>query len=240
MAGYRKRNTRLQKLAKKEESKAVKRIFYLFIVSFVLIVFLFTVGVQILGKFADFLEIIFKKDGTSEQNTSLGIPILDSLPEATNSAKLSVSGFATNGQKIEIYLNDQRISETNIEGGKFVYDDLTLVKGENKISVKSAQDNQLSDFSQVKTVIFDNDEPSLEISNPQEGQIFSGDRRIKVSGKTEKDAQVYANGFLASVSSSGDFEVQVPLNEGENTIEIKAVDEAGNSKAQTRKVQYKK
>jgi len=52
-----KRILRVERLARKEERATLKRIVTLSIVSFVIAVFLFTLGVQFLGKFADFLKL---------------------------------------------------------------------------------------------------------------------------------------------------------------------------------------
>ena len=135
----------------------------------------------------------------------------------------------------------QKVGETKVVNGKFQFENLTLSEGENEISAKSiSQSGKESDFSASIKVILDKTPPKLDVESPSDGQSFSQDNRIKVIGKTDKDVQVYANGFLASVNNEGNFEVFVPVSEGESSIEIKAVDEAGNAKTETRKVNFKK
>jgi hypothetical protein len=238
-----KRTSRLEKLAKKEERATIKRIIYLSGLSLILAIFLFTLGVPLLGKFADFANTIFQKNetSTSSDKSVTQPPIVDLLPAATNSAHLAVSGFADEAKTVEAFVDSQKVGETQVKTGKFAFDDLVLKKGENKISVKAiSQDGKESDFSKIQTVILDQEEPKLEVETPGEGQSFSGDNRIKVLGKTDQNAQVFANGFLALVDSEGKFEVFVPVVEGENTIEIKAQDAAGNTKVETRKVNFRK
>ena len=235
--------SRLARLAKKEEKATIKRIVYLSALSIILAVFLFTLGVPLLGKFADALDVVFKNknDGTSADKTALQSPTLEDLPQATNSARLPVSGFSQDGVKVAVFLGEDKAGEAGIENGKFQYDGVSLKNGENKISAKavSAQDKE-GPASDVKVVILDTEPPKLEVNSPSEGQAFSGDNRVKVSGKTDRDAQVFAGGFLATIDIEGNFEVLVPLIEGDNTIEIKAIDMAGNLTVEKRKVNYHK
>lgn len=237
-----KRILRVQRLARKEEGAIVKRIFYLTFFSILLAIFIFTLGIPLLGKFADALNIIFDNKNESQvgEKNIPRPPTIDQLPQATNGAKLVISGFSDEGTTVEIYLNSEKFGQVETKDRKFSFEDLVLKNGENKISAKAKADSDKeSDFSQTQTVFLDKDEPSLVIENPTDGQSFSGNNRVRVAGQTDPDAQVYANGFLASINPEGKFEVFVPVPEGETTIEIKAIDEAGNSKIETRKVHFK-
>jgi len=236
------RISRLERLARKEEKNVIRRIIYLSGISLILAILLIKLGIPLLGKFTDLLSFIFHKDETqlSTEKSVTQPPRIDSLPTATNSAKLVVSG-SSEGATVEIYLNSEKAGQSKVDNGEFTYEDLLLKNGENDISAKALdQSGNESDFSQSKKVIFDKEPPKLEVSSPSDGQSFSQNNRIKVTGKTDKDAQVYANGFLATVDLDGNFEVFVPVPEGETTIEIKASDEAGNVTIQTRKITFKK
>lgn len=233
---------RVERLARREERKIVRRIVTLSIVSAVIAVFLFTLGIPILGNFADFLGGIF---GNSQQTASgQGAPVaprIENVPTATNSARLSIIGFSSASKYVDIYLNGDKVGKADVYDGKFEYGDISLANGENKIEAKALNEaGTESDFSSGHVIILDRDEPKLEVEGPTEGQYFFGNNRIKVSGSTESDSQVFANGFLASVASDGKFEVFLSLSEGENNIEIKAVDAAGNTKTETRKVTFRK
>lgn len=238
-----KKSSRIERLAQKEEKDVIKRIIYLSLFSFLLIIFLFTVGISLLGRFADFLNVIFKKTEVvnNKEGETPRPPIIDSLPAATNSAQLDVAGFAAGVPKVYLYLNDEKMGESGVKNGKFNFDDLILKTGENSIAAKSISDkNKESDFSESLIVILDTQKPTLAIETPTDNQSFSGNNRIKVSGKTDGDTQVYANGFLANVSTDGKFEVLIPAPEGESEIEIKAIDQAGNTTTEKRKVSFKK
>ena len=233
---------RIERLARREEKDIVKRIFFLSAVSIVLVVIVLTVGISSLGKLADFLDILFKNKGEGEsENTFVQSPILDTLPQATNSARLKISGFSSDGDKIEVYRDGDKIGEAPVEGGRFAYEEITLSLGGNEITTKALNDKGItSDFSQAIHISFDKKEPSIVVDTPVEGQNIGGNNRIKVQGQTDGDSQVFANGFLANVGSDGKFDVTVPLNEGENTIDVKAVDEAGNTKTVSVKVTFHK
>ncbi len=236
------RRRRLERLNRREEKSAVKKTVYLSIFSVGLLIFIFTLGIPLLGKFADFLDVVFKnktQDQTTSDKSAVQAPILDDLPQATNSAKLVISGFLPADGKILIFDNDEKVGETKSQAGQFKLEDFSLKPGTNNIAAKAVLGTgKESDFSIAKKVAFLEKEPTLEVTQPADGQTFSGNNRIRVSGKTDKDVQVYANGFLGNTSADGSFEVFVPLSPGGNNIEIKAVDLAGNSKVVTRKVNF--
>ncbi len=235
------KRSRIQRLARRDERVIIKRIVFLSVVSLILAVFLFTFGIPLLGKLSDIANSIFRKNQTQTSvREALRPPGLNTLPVATNSARLAVSGFADDETKVDIYLNDNKVGTASVSAGKFTFSDLSLREGDNVIWAKAINDSGgESESSDTQKVILDTKEPSLEVETPTDGQSFSQNNRIRVSGKTDKDAQVFANGFLASIDSENNFEVFVPLVEGENKLEIKAIDEAGNSKTQTLKVNFR-
>lgn len=231
---------RVDLLTKREERSQLKKAFYLAVVSLMIAFFLFSFGIGVLSGFADILNKIFNNEGESTNtNEPAQMPILDSLPNATSSAKLKVSGFAFGADKVIFFVNGEKSGEVEVSADKFSFENLTLIDGVNEISAKSLSPDQVeSDFSKRNDVILDRIAPELIIESPTEGQTFSGTNRISVKGKTEKDAQVYAGGFLANVNPEGNFEVFVPLIEGDNEIEVKTVDVAGNNNSKKIKVRF--
>jgi len=238
-----KQRYRINRLAKKEETATVKRIFVLSVISGLLAIFMFTMGIPLLGKFADFLELILgsRNQSQSQNEKIVSIPNLEPIPAATNSATIDIKGFSSEGNAVEIYLNNNPAAKAEIEGGNFTFEDIQLQSGENTIAAKTLSDTgQESEFSKTLNVRLDTEAPSLTVDAPQENQQFSGNNRIKVSGKTDPESQVYANGFLASVNSEGNWEVSIPVAEGDSSIEVRAIDEAGNITTQKRNVHFSK
>lgn len=238
------RTSRLERLARREERTTLKQIVYLSVFSLILAFFLFRLGIPLLAKFADFLEIFLKKNGEESQLSNKSVlrpPKIDDLPAATNSAKLAISGLADESTSVVVYLDSEEIGKVEVKDGKFNYQDLFLKGGKNEIWAKSIATSGIeSGLSTIKTVVLDLEEPRLEVESPFDGQSFAGNNRILVAGKADKDAQVYVNGFLANINPEGKFEVSVPVSEGENIIEIKAFDDAGNVKIEKRKINFKK
>ncbi|MCR4325068.1 MAG: hypothetical protein NUV69_05280 [Candidatus Curtissbacteria bacterium] len=235
------RGLRIQRLARREEKETIKRVVFFSVISLVIAIFLFTLGIPLLGRFADLLGLVFKGQTSVSEDATIRPPFLDELPEATNTARIKVTGFSGEGEVVKIFIDERESDETKIQDSRFAFDEVELTSGENKIRVKSkAADGKESDFSQEKIVVFDDKEPMLTVETPQDGQSFSGNNRITVSGKTDRDAQVYANNFLASVNIDGSFDVLVPVAEGETVIEIKAQDIAGNTKVEQRKINFNK
>ncbi|OGD97213.1 hypothetical protein A3A49_02425 [Candidatus Curtissbacteria bacterium RIFCSPLOWO2_01_FULL_38_11b] len=237
-----KRIYRVQRLARKEESAIIKRIFYLSIISVALVIVIFTIGIPLLGRFADLLDSVFNNNTSTISEGEIPLPpAVDTLPPTTNQLTITISGFSTNSLKVEIYKSGQLIDETNVDNGKFEFKDFRLDDGENRLSFRSINaSGKSSDYTPEVVIILDKEPPDLEIQNPTEGQIFIENNKIKVSGKTEKNAQVFASGFLANVNNDGNFEVFISLVEGENKIEVKAIDDAQNTTIKEIKVEFKR
>ncbi|MDP2632381.1 MAG: hypothetical protein Q8P25_01520 [Candidatus Curtissbacteria bacterium] len=235
-----KRSLRIDRLARKEERATIRRIISLTIISVVLGAIFFGLGIPFLGRSADFIGGVFHRNESASEDAPLP-PVLDDLPDATNSAKLTVGGFSSGGKTVEIFLDGEKVGAVDISDNNFKYEDLRLEEGDNNVYAKSVSESgKISDSSQSMVVVFDTKEPKLEIENPTEGQNFLANNRIRVNGTTDGDSQIYANGFLASTNPEGKFEVFVPVLEGETTIEIVALDPAGNKKVEKRKVNFKK
>ena len=93
--------------------------------------------------------------------------------------------------------------------------------------------------SKTLKITYDNEKPVLEISEPEDGKLIKGgDKKVKVSGKSSTDAQVFVNGTRIVLGNEGGFTTDMSLNDGENTITIKAQDNASNNVELERKVIY--
>ena len=77
--------------------------------------------------------------------------------------------------------------------------------------------------------------PKLEITKPAEGAAVS-EAQIVVEGKTSPDITVAVNEKEVKSDSKGQFAAEVPLEEGENTITIIAVNSAEKETVVEKKV----
>lgn len=233
-----KRSRLYRNLEKQTKKNLILNLLGIFIVLFLLVKF----GIPILANFALFLSNT--KGDVSTQTTQqgpnfVGAPQLNTLPDATNSAQLKVSGIAQANSTIDLYLNDDIVDKTQADkNGSFSFD-ATLNKGNNKIYVKSRVDKNVSDPSQTFDIIFKNTNPTLSINSPSDGAQFSKDQSpINVTGKTDSDVKVTINGFWAIADQNNNFSYQLPLQNGDNEIKIIATDAAGNRTEKNIKVRY--
>ncbi len=236
------RTSRLERLARREEKAVIRRVVVLSLISLVLITLIFTLGTSALGKFSDIIFAVFqnKKDSQTSNKAAPPAPRINTFAQATNSARFKIDGFSE-GKTVQIYLNGNKTGEADVVDGAFKFEDINLKSGENTLAAKAVGDNgSESDLSPASKIVFSIKEPKLEVDSPKDGDSFSGNNRIKVTGQADATSQVYANGFLANINADGHFEVFVPLVENDNNIEVKAIDDAGNTKIVTRKVSFHK
>lgn len=167
----------------------------------------------------------------SQSNELMAPPLLETLPDATNSASLVIEGTALNGNSVQLFRNGRRLKETEIESDRvFRFIEVPLLEGKNtfKAKVMGSGKNE-SDFSESFDVIFDIKKPELSLDEPPDGQTFKRENNpIKVSGKTDPGTRVTINNFWAIVDDEGGYHYNLRLQNGENQITIIAVDEAGN------------
>lgn len=175
------------------------------------------------------------------KNSSLPPPVLSIPFEATNTAEINIRGYGTPNSKLAIYLDDEKKETVEIsEDGTFEFKNISLVLGINNIYGKSIDEENLESLSSKNIqIIFDNEEPALTIKEPEDDKkIQGGDKKIKITGNTEADSQIFINDSQAIVDKDGNFSSEQSLNDGENTFNIKALDKASNFTEVSRKVTY--
>jgi len=164
-------------------------------------------------------------------------PLLDPLPEATNSASLIVSGSAEPETEVKLFLNGEEAERIMVDKeGKFVSSKLSLSQGENTFFARvEGKNGAESQDSLRQIIVFDNEAPPLKISSPQDGEIIRGEEKkdITISGETDKDALVSINDRKVVVKLDGSFETSYSLVEGKNKIVVVAEDKAGNKTEET-------
>lgn len=230
------------RLRRVEEKNASRRIAIALFGSVAILAFLGLFGVRILIGFSLLVDRI--RGGTpqiQQQQAVLLSPTLDPLPEATNSATLSVHGRATAKQQLILYVNDAEYKKLTVENdGTFAIDDIPVDEGRVSISAKltDGKDNT-SDLSNVIVTTVDRTPPKLTIDKPEDNMtINDGTHKVTVNGITDEDMKVTINGRIVVVKSDGSFTYSMPLNDGANTLTILSRDFAGNETKMERKVTY--
>lgn len=177
----------------------------------------------------------------SSENTALAPPVLNIPYEATNTAQIDIKGFGTPNSKIKLFIDDDPKQTINVSSdGSFDFEKVLLNLGTNNIYGKTINERGSESLpSKEVKLIYINEKPSLNINEPEDGKkIQGGDKKVKVSGKTDPGVQVFVSGNQVIVDRDGNFSIDLSLDEGDNTISIKAVDAASNSIEIQRRINY--
>lgn len=172
---------------------------------------------------------------------SLAPPVIDIPFEATNTAKIKITGYAPSNSKVELLIDDSLKDTTETkEDGSFEFTDVSLNLGTNNISGKTVDEKGVESLpSKTLYVYYSNESPNLSISEPEDNKtIQGGDKKITIKGKTDTDIKIYINDTRVITNSDGNFSSEQSLNDGDNNFIIKATDKAGNETNLSRKVTY--
>lgn len=105
-----------------------------------------------------------------------------------------------------------------------------LLEGSNIIQV-SATDPAGNVATSSREVILVTQPPEVVITNPANG-TWTNESIINVAGVVPAGTSLKVNGQEATVGTEGQFEREVILQEGENTLRIEATDDVGNVTSQ--------
>ncbi|OGH13380.1 MAG: hypothetical protein A3H50_02450 [Candidatus Levybacteria bacterium RIFCSPLOWO2_02_FULL_37_10] len=231
---------RYSRLSRRLESQSRKNLFLSILGIIVVLFLLVKFGIPLLVNFSLFLSGQ-KKDEPSKNASSsyLSPPVLNQSANATNSAEFIITGTASKDEVINLYVNDSLSEKEEVEdNGNFSFK-ISLKTGDNKIKAKAAKGDKESDFSNELVVTYRNIPPSLSVDSPTDGQKFEKDQSTaRVSGKTDSGVKITVNGFWAVIDENNSFSYNLPLQNGDNTIKIEAVDQAGNKAEKEIKVTY--
>lgn len=236
----------LSRLSRLEDRKQRKRLVLSLAGIIGVVVFLAIFGLKILVGFSVLVDTLRGNSPPLPQTQTAILlpPDIDSLPAATPSATMTVSGHGQPDMTLILYLNDKEAKKLTVsKDGTFFINDLALQDGDNAISAKLMDDKgNISELSQVLHVVSKRSGPLLEVTTPDDGARVMGESNntVTISGHTEEDATITINGRFVLLSDTGSFTYKVNLNEGDNTFTIVATDQAGNKTTAQRRVSYSK
>jgi bacillopeptidase F len=235
-----KTRTRLQRKREKESSKQALKYFLLIILFLFLLV---RFGLPGLIRLAAFIGDLRSSSQPIEKQDQLAPrpPILNPVPEATTSADINLSGYAETGATIKLSVRGITVSDNvaDNEGG-FEFLAVHLREGENEIFVVAIDDQgNVSEESTSYKITVDKTAPKLSLESPADGdRFFDNDNPISIKGSSEEGIGLRINGRFLRPNSDGSFEMSLGLSEGDNEIEVKAVDHAGNETVKKVTVNY--
>lgn len=166
-------------------------------------------------------------------------PVLQTLPEATFSAKLDILGFAQEGLLVAVFVNgnpkDDVVSGSD---GEFKVRNVALRSGKNRIwAVARDKAGTESNPSTEMIVISDRSLPVITIDSPKDGEV-TNENKVVVNGLVDEEADVTVNGQFVLQNADDSFSKSINLEDGENVIEIFVEDAAGNTALKQIKVTY--
>lgn len=225
------------RLSNNLQRKAIHNILIVVCGFVILVVLLIVFGNKLLIGFSLLTEKMEKNttvaSSTTQADTAFIIPpSLNQIATATNSAQIAVSGIAQKNQTVNLYLNNQMVDTTSADSqGKFGFSTVTLQLGQNMITAKAANnDNKESSDSNALSITYSKSNPTLSISQPNDGQTFTKNTSptLSIQGKTDPNDQVTVNGAWAIVDQQGNYSYLYTLQNGSNDIKVIATDQEGN------------
>lgn len=229
------------RLARQEQKKIVEQTLVIAAIAIlVLLAFLFFILPQVVR----FAATVLDRNPIAEPGDTIPPqpPVLSAPVSATNSALLPISGVGEAKAEAVLVLNGSELERLDInDEGDFSFD-VPLSEGENVLLVYSVDEagNESIKTKEYK-VMLDTEAPTITIEEPTDGTTIElrKNQNVLIKGTTESNAQVYINDRLVYARSDGSFNTTHQLQEGENKLSIRAVDQAGNQTEQSLTVTFK-
>ncbi len=218
------------RLARKQQKDATKQT-YLFIGgSIIVLLVVIFFGIKVVFGLSSVIGERFQKKSqiATEQKLVPTAPIFSQDFEATNSARVTVSGVTDPKTNVELFQNDEsKTTGVSDDEGKFSFE-VVLIKGENKFAAQAIGDSGAkSPMSDVFPVSLLTDPPGLSITSPKDGDTV-GNQLTPITGTTDKGAKVTVNDLFSIVDDKGNFSYGFNFSNGDNKIKVVAIDAAGN------------
>lgn len=226
------------------QEKKMKSTILLYIVIFIVVFyFIFTFGIKLLLNTSSLISGLFPQPSVkpvSKIEDNFSLIDISSIPQATNSAKITISGSVLNFDTLSFYLNKVKVKVVDSTSDIFSEEIGDLDKGDNSIYVLAkSKDSKINKSTIIYKVFYKSEKPKLEITDPEDSST-TNNQEIKVKGNTDKETYVHINDLPVVVDANGNFETSVRLKDGDNQITATAQDIAGNIETKTIKVIYQK
>lgn len=233
----------MRRLERIKEKKIKNKIYLYVVLLIVVLYFILTYGIKILLNTSSLISGLTPDQPTKTENKiddAFSSIDISTIPQATNSAKIMITGSVLNFDTLDFYINENKVKEVVISSDTFSQEIGDLEKGENNVYIKArSNDTKKSKTSIVYKVLFKSDLPKLEISEPTDNFV-TNNQEIRVKGNTEKETYIHVNDLPVVVDASGNFETTIRLKDGDNQVVITAQDIAGNTETKSLKVTYQK
>ncbi|MBT1075369.1 Ig-like domain-containing protein [Geobacter grbiciae] len=167
---------------------------------------------------------------------------LDAIPPALAVSALA-DGSYTSGQvqNIQVMVTDANLDVVTLNGQQIVpvngsYSTAVTLKPGPNVIMAAAVDLAGNVTTDIRTIIYDGTRPVVSFTTPAEGTYVTSDH-VSVNGTVDEKAVVTVAGLPARMDGTS-WSADVPLVPGMNTIDVVAVDLAGNVGSVKRTVTY--
>ena len=233
------RRSRLSRVRRKRESR--RAVVYI-VMAIAIMLALVSWGVPAMARLAGML---FTSDTgiTGLEELAPTPPVFSDIPEATSSAMVTIGGFAQPGVEVVLVMDGSEEGRvlTN-DAGVFEFQSVAISEGVNSVSAYSVTSRGTeSESSRPHTIRVDRTKPELTLSSPADGEVKRGqaERIVTFQGMVGEDGtHVYVGERVAIVSNDNTFELAYQLAEGDQDVEVRAVDRAGNESKTSVKLRW--
>lgn len=189
-------------------------------------------------------QIVVQASGTARQDqhsapveldtTSPGLQLANFPNEniTTRESTLAIEG--TTDPNVKIWVTGDPTPLTVNTNGVFRIN-RSLDEGQNPLEVR-AVDKAGNETLIFRTITLRTQEPELTLLEPAENNTFVNNNLLTVRGIVPPDVKVSISGRDAVVNENGEFTLDLVLDEGENQLNVVAVDPVGNERTISRQI----
>ena len=229
----------MKRVAQRSKRNFIISLFLIMVFSYLALIWILPNFIGAIGSVKNFIHPTEKKVNPENLTTTIAPPVLNIPYEATNTAQINIQGYSSPNLKVKLFIDDEEIQTIDVsDDGSFTFQNIDLRIGTNNIYGKTLNEDKESLPSKTLKIIFDNEKPSLDISEPEDGKKAQGERKIKFAGKTEIGAKVYINGNQIIVDKDGNFSSDQSLNDGDNDFTVRVVDGVLNFNEISRRINF--
>ncbi len=150
----------------------------------------------------------------------------------TRESNLAIEG--TTDPNVKIWVTGDPAPLTVSANGVFRIN-RSLEEGQNPLEIR-AIDSAGNETLIFRTITLRTQEPDLTLLEPSENNTFVNNNLLTVRGIVPPDVKVSISGREATVNEDGEFTLDLVLDEGDNQLNIVAIDPVGNERTMSRQI----
>jgi len=162
---------------------------------------------------------------------AMDVPVITNLAEQsyTNQDTITVEGTVTADGKVNVYVNDVKVSSVDSQDRRFSAQ-VNITDEVNTIKVTAELNGIETEPSASVVVIKDKEAPVVTVESPLDNAKVNVEVAHVIGNVTDNIglSKLQINDKDVVVDESGNFHERVMLNKGTNIITVKATDNAGN------------